>query len=87
MESLSGRLAGEDEPIVLTVTAAVARATHGIPIAALLPPAAVKAPRGRMVRAVAVASHAALLITAAWIHLTKTTYLTLISFKKYLKAT
>lgn len=76
IEALAGDLAGEGESIILTVTAAVAGAAHGISIAALLPPAAVKAPRGSVVRAVAVASHAALLITAAWIHLTKTTYLT-----------
>lgn len=38
-------------------------------MAALLPPAAGEATRGRLLRAVAVASHAALLIIAAWIHL------------------
>lgn len=71
---------GEGEPIVLTVTASVAGAAHGIPIAALLPPAAVEAPGGSVVRAVAVAPHAALLVTAARIHLAKTTRLTLMSF-------
>lgn len=69
-------MAGEGEPIMLTVTAAVAGAAHGIPIAALLPPTAVKAPRGSVVRAVTVASQAALLITAAWIHLTESTFFT-----------
>lgn len=62
----------EAEPTILTVTTAVAWAAHRIPIAALLPPAAVEAPRWGVVRAVAVATHAALLITAAWIHLAKT---------------
>lgn len=38
-------------------------------MAALLPPAAGEAARGGLLRAVAVASHAALLIVAAWIHL------------------
>lgn len=68
-------MAGEGEPILLTVTAAVAGAAHGIPVAALLPPAAVEAAGGSVVRAVAVASHAALLIAAARVHLTNTTYL------------
>lgn len=53
----------------LTVAAAVPGTAHGIPIAALLPPAAVETTRWRVMRAVAVASHAALLIIAAWVHL------------------
>lgn len=80
-------MAGEGEPIILTVTATVAGAAHGIPVAALLPPAAVQAPGGSVVRAVAVASHAALLITAARVHLTKNTYLPSKPLKRYLKAT
>lgn len=52
-----------------TVAAAVPRTAHGISIAALLPPAAVEAARWRVMRAVAVASHAALLIVAARVHL------------------
>lgn len=52
-----------------TVAAAVPGTAHGIPIAALLPPAAVEAAGRGVMRAVAVASHAALLIIAAWIHL------------------
>lgn len=52
-----------------TVAAAVPRTAHGISIAALLPPAAVETPRWRVMRAVAVASHAALLVVAAWVHL------------------
>lgn len=52
-----------------TVTAAVPRAAHGISMAALLPPAAGEAARGSLLRAVAVAAHATLLIIAAWVHL------------------
>lgn len=52
-----------------TVAAAVPGTAHGIPIAALLPPAAVEAAGRGVMGAVAVASHAALLIIAAWIHL------------------
>lgn len=52
-----------------TVAAAVPRTAHGISIAALLPPAAVETARRRVMRAVAVASHAAFLIIAAWVHL------------------
>lgn len=52
-----------------TVAAAVPGTAHGIPIAALLPPAAVEAAGRGVMRAVAVASHAALLVVAAWIHL------------------
>lgn len=55
-----------------TVAAAVPRTAHGISIAALLPPAAVETARWRVMRAVAVASHAALLVVAAWIHLQET---------------
>lgn len=51
------------------VAAAVSGTAHGISIAPLLPPAAVEAARWRVMRAVAVASHAALLIVAAWVHL------------------
>lgn len=51
------------------VTAAIAGAAHGVPVAALLPAAAVEAARGRVLRAVAVTSHAALFVIAAWIHL------------------
>lgn len=72
MESLAGDLGGEGRPIILTVAAAVAGATHRIPIAALLPPPAVEAARGSVLRAVAVAPQAALLIAAARIHLVKT---------------
>lgn len=72
MESLVADLGGEGRPIILTVAAAVAGAAHRIPIAALLPPPAVEAARGCVVRAVAVALQAALLIAAAWIHLAKT---------------
>lgn len=53
----------------LTIAAAVPRTAHGVTIAALLPPAAVETTRWRVMRAVAVASHAALLIVAAWVHL------------------
>lgn len=52
-----------------TVAAAVPGTAHGISIAALLSPAAVETARWGVVRAVAVASHAALLIVAAWVHL------------------
>lgn len=52
-----------------TVAAAVPRTAHGISIAALLPPAAVEAARRRVMGAVAVASHAALLVVAARVHL------------------
>lgn len=72
MESLAGDLGGGGQPIILTVAAAVAGAAHRIPIAALLPPPAVEALRGSVVRAVAVAPQAALLIAAAWIHLATT---------------
>lgn len=51
------------------VAAAVSRAAHGISMAALLPPAAGEAARRSLLRTVAVAAHAALLIVAAWIHL------------------
>lgn len=52
-----------------TVAAAVPRTAHGISVAALLLPAAGEAAGRGLLRAVAVASHAALLIAAAWIHL------------------
>lgn len=55
-----------------TVAAAVPRAAHGISVAALLPPAAVETTRWRALRAVAVASYAALLIVAAWVQLQET---------------
>lgn len=54
---------------VHTVAAAVPWAAHGISMATLLPPAAGEAARGSLLRAVAVAAHTALLITAARIHL------------------
>lgn len=54
---------------VRTVTAAVPGTAHGISMAALLPPAAGEAAGRSLLRAVAVASHAALLIVAARIHL------------------
>lgn len=72
MVPLAGDLDGEGRPIILTVAAAVAGAAHRIPIATLLPAPAVETVRGSVVRAVAVAPQAALLIAAAWIHLAKT---------------
>lgn len=56
---------------VCTVATAIPRTAHGIPIAALIPPAAVEAAGVSMLRAVAVTSHATLLIIAARIHLQK----------------
>lgn len=53
------------------VPASVPTTAHGISMAALLPLAAGEAARGSFLRAVAVASHAALLIIAAWRHLRK----------------
>lgn len=54
---------------VFTVAAAVPWTTHGISIAALLPAAAVEAARGSVLGAVAVASHTAFFVIAAWIYL------------------
>lgn len=61
-----------DGSVVLTVTAAVPRAAHGVPVAALLPAAAGQAARRGLLRAVAVAANAALLVIAARIHLLQT---------------
>ena len=55
--------------VLLTAATAVSGATHGISMATLFPPAAGEASRGGLLRAVAVAAQAALLVTAAWIHL------------------
>jgi len=57
--------------VTRTVPASVPTTAHGISMAALLPLAAGEAARGSFLRAVAVASHAALLIIAAWRHLHK----------------
>lgn len=54
---------------IRTVTAAVARAAHSISMTALLPPATGEATRRSLLRAVAVAAHAALLVIAARVHL------------------
>lgn len=51
------------------VTAAVAGAAHSISMTALLPPATGEATRRSLLRAVAVAAHAALLVIAARVHL------------------
>lgn len=52
-----------------TVAAAVSRAAHAVSMAALLSPAAGEAAGRGVLRAVAVSSHHALFVTAAWIAL------------------
>lgn len=59
-----------------TVAAAVPRAAHGVPMAALLPAAAGEASRRSLLRAVAVAAHTALFVIAARIHLLGQTHQT-----------
>lgn len=54
-----------------TVAAAVARAAHVVSVAALLSPAAGEAAGRGVLRTLAVCSHRALFITAAWIPLRK----------------